>query len=82
MTAKAPPLPFAAARLPIPVLTTASIRPAASASINDVTKDDELLRTDGKTYALAKMWGRQGPAEADRIVGQFDMGDVSYEAID
>ncbi len=46
------------------------------------TKDDELLRAGGKTYALTKMWGQQTLAEVDRIIGQFDMDHVSYEAVD
>lgn len=46
------------------------------------TKDDELLQTGGKTYAVTKGWGQQTLTEVDRIIDQFDMGDVSYEAID
>ena len=46
------------------------------------TKDDELFRTGGKTYALTKMWGQQTLAEVDRIIGRFSLDDVSYEAMD
>ena len=46
------------------------------------TKDDELFRAGGRTYALTKMWGQQTLAEVDRIVGQFSLDDVSYEAMD
>ena len=45
------------------------------------TKDDELLQKGGKTYAVTKMWGHQTLAEVDRIIDQFDMDDVSYQAI-
>ena len=46
------------------------------------TKDDELLQKGGKTYAVTKMWGHQTLAEVDRIIDQFDMDDVSYQAVD
>ena len=46
------------------------------------TRDDELLRKGGKTYAVTKMWGQQTLAEVDRIIDQFNMDDVSYQAID
>ena len=46
------------------------------------TKDDELFRAGGKTYAVTKMWGQQTLREVDRIVDRFGMDDVTYEAID
>jgi len=46
------------------------------------TKDDELFRSGGRTYAVAKMWGDQTLTVVDRIVRQYDMDDVSYEAIE
>ena len=45
-------------------------------------KDDELLRSGGKTYAVTKMWGEQTLTVVDRIVRQFDMDDVAYEAVE
>jgi len=53
-----------------------------SESVRFFTRDDELFRAGGKTYAVTKMWGQQTLAEVDRIVGQFNLDDVSYEAID
>ena len=46
------------------------------------TKDDELLQAGGKTYAITKMWGQQTLAEVDRIIDQFGMDDISYQAVD
>ena len=46
------------------------------------TRDDELFRSGGKTWAVTKMWGEQTLTVVDRIVRQFDMRDVSYEAIE
>ena len=45
-------------------------------------KDDELMKSDGKTYALTRMWGSQTLGEVDRIIAQFGLGDVAYEPID
>ena len=46
------------------------------------TKDDELFRSGGKTYAVTKMWREQTLTVVDRIVRQFEMDDVSYKAIE
>ncbi|MDE0433993.1 MAG: hypothetical protein OXH92_08275 [Bryobacterales bacterium] len=46
------------------------------------TKDDELFRSGGKTYAITKMWGEQTLTVVDRIVRQFNMDDVFYQAIE
>ena len=46
------------------------------------TKDDELLRSGGKTYAVTKMWGERTLSVVDRILSQFDMDDVSYDAVE
>ena len=46
------------------------------------TKDEELFKVGGKTYAVTKMWGQQTLAEMDRIITQFGMEDVSYQPID
>ena len=58
----------------------------AASSISEAsrffTKDDELLQAGGKTYAVTKMWGQQTLTEVDRIIDQFDMDDVSFQAID
>ena len=45
------------------------------------TKEDELIRTGGKTYAVTKMWGQQTLGEINRIIRQLDMQDVTYQAI-
>ena len=45
-------------------------------------KDDELMKADGKTYALTRMWGSQTLGEVDRIIVQFGMDDVTYEPMD
>ena len=42
-------------------------------------KDDELMKVDGKTYALTRMWGSQTLGEVDRIIAQFGMDNVAYE---
>ena len=42
-------------------------------------KDDELMKAEGKTYALTRMWGSQTLEEVDRIIAQFGLGDVTYE---
>ena len=42
-------------------------------------KDDELMKADGKTYALTRMWGSQTLGEVDRIIARFGMDDVAYE---
>ena len=44
------------------------------------TNDDELLRAGGKTYAVTKMWGQKTLEEIDRIIDQFNMHDVTYQA--
>lgn len=46
------------------------------------TKDEELLQVGGKTYAVTKMWGEQTLTVVDQIIRQFDLDDVSYEAVE
>lgn len=46
------------------------------------TADDELIRAEGKTYAITKMWGNQALREVDRIIEQFSLDDVSYRPVD
>ena len=46
------------------------------------TRDDELLQSGGKTYAVTKMWGDQTVTVVDRIIRQFELDDVSYEAVE
>ena len=46
------------------------------------TADDELIRAEGKTYAITKMWGTQTLREVDRIIEQFSLEDVSYRPVD
>ena len=46
------------------------------------TKDDELLRKGGKTYALTQQWGSQTLEEVKRIIKQYDLGDITYEAME
>ncbi|MBG05759.1 MAG: hypothetical protein CMM59_16975 [Rhodospirillaceae bacterium] len=42
------------------------------------TADDELIKYQGKTYAITKMWGNQTLSEVDRIIEQFQLKDISY----
>lgn len=53
---------------------------SSKANINDfLTKDDELLFSNGSTYALnGYMWGLNTREELDRIIEEFDLGDVRY----
>lgn len=46
------------------------------------TADDELIKSEGKTYAVTKMWGNQTLTEVDRIIDQFSLDDVSYRPMD
>ena len=46
------------------------------------TKDDELLWSGGRTYAVTKMWGEQTLMVVDRILREFGMDDISYEAVE
>lgn len=43
------------------------------------TANDELMKADGKTYALTNQWGIQALPEVDRIIEEFDLTDVSYQ---
>ncbi len=53
-----------------------------SAHVRDFfTGDGELFHFGGKTYALrGNMWGPNTLAELDRIIEDFNLNDVSYEA--
>lgn len=53
-----------------------------SANIRDfLTADGELMHHGGKTYALrGNIWGPSTLAELDRIIQEFDLSGVSYEA--
>ena len=55
---------------------------STSDSIRFLTADDELIKSEGKTYAVTKMWGNQTLTEVDRIIGQFSLDDVTYQPTD
>ncbi len=43
--------------------------------------DDEVMRRDGKTYVLTKMWGRGTEAVLSELKRQFPDSSVDYEAM-
>lgn len=48
-----------------------------------LTKDDELILWDGKTYALRNnRWGPKTREELDQIIEKFDLEDVSFRSAD
>jgi len=55
---------------------------STSSSNRYYTADDELIRSEGKTFAITKMWGRQTLREVDRIIEKFGLNDVSYQPLD
>ena len=36
-------------------------------------------KTEGKTYALTRMWGNQTLGEVDRIIAEFGLDDITYK---
>lgn len=47
------------------------------------TADDELMKCDGKTFALSKMWGGEGfLSRIDNVIEKFDLSDVSYKPME
>jgi len=43
------------------------------------TEDDELMRWEGKTYALTKMWGLKTQEYVDEIIQELNLDNISYK---
>ena len=44
------------------------------------TGENELMRFDGKTYALLSVFGQEEAEDAiERIIDQFNLGNIAYE---
>lgn len=46
------------------------------------TDEDELFKSEGKTYALTKKWRSQTPSEVNELIERFSLVNVTFQPVD